>query len=121
MPHGSMHTKDLHSILERDRNDLIVTIEADFFEESVSTAEKFSRFCNIEREICPRLDVYNLFGNLIMVLHLLHLGERMVRFVDAEMTFLAEAHAEYGVVISDYSDILFSNGNQSDFALDCFL
>ena len=56
-----------------------------------------------------------------MVLHLLHLGEGMVRFVDAEMTFLAEAHAEYGVVIGDYSDILFSNGNQSDFSLDSIL
>ena len=53
MAHGCMHAKDFHSILERDRNDLIVTIEADFFEETVSTAEKFSRFCNIEREICP--------------------------------------------------------------------
>jgi hypothetical protein len=56
-----------------------------------------------------------------MVLYPLHLGEGMVRFVDAKMTFLAEAHAEYGVVFGDYSDILFSNGNQSDFALDGFL
>jgi hypothetical protein len=116
-----MHSKDFHSILQRHRNDLIVTIEADFFEETISAAEKFSRFCDIEREISPRGDVYDLFRNLIMVLHLLHLGEGMVRFVDAKMTFFAETHAEYGVVIGDYSDILFSNGNQSDFALDGFL
>jgi hypothetical protein len=117
MAHGCMHSKDFHSILERDRNDLVVTIETDFFQETVSTAEKFSRFCNIEGKICPRRDVYDFFSNLIMVLYLLHLGERIVSFVDAKMTFLAEAHAEYGVVICDHSDILFSNGNQSDFAL----
>ena len=53
MAHRCMHAKDFYSILERHRNDLIVTIEADFFEETISAAENFSRFCYIEREIIP--------------------------------------------------------------------
>ena len=118
MAHRCMNSEDFYSIFERDRNYLIVTIETDFFEKTVSTAVKFSRFCNIESEICTRGDVYDLFRNLILAFYLFQLCERIIIIGGAEMTFLAEPHTEYRVVICDHSDILFPNRNQSDFSLD---